>query len=249
MWLLAGLIVAVTAAPISSGAAGEGASPLVQYFDFEVRPSTQLSRTEPTPVWMETTGRYRNGDGSHVPPVKELRFQADRHLALDLKGVPGCGGPGIHSDVRRSPGEMEDLCRESIVGRGEVTFEVEFPDQPKEKARGRSILVKADGSAKIDLAVHMFITAPVTAEISIPIDIRRVDKGRIGWEAKLLFPKIAGGYGSLIDYSLRIGKPFLSATCVGRQLELRAITLFADGTSRSERAIRTCAVAKADVRK
>jgi hypothetical protein len=197
---------------------------------------------------METTGRYRTGDGSRVPPVKELWVQADRHLALDLKGVPGCGGYGIHSDVRRSPGEFEDLCRESIVGRGEVTFEVEFPDQPKVKVKGRSVLVKADGSATIDLVAHMFLPAPVTSEIAIPIDVRRVDKGRVGWEAKLLFPKIAGGYGSLIDYSSRIGKPFLSATCVGRQLELRAVTLFADGTSHGERAIRTCAVAKADPR-
>ncbi len=193
---------------------------------------------------METTGRYRTGDGSRVPPVKELRFQADRHLALDLKGVPGCQRSKL--DIRRSPGEFEDLCRESIVGRGEVTFEVEFPDQPKVKVRGRSVLVKAVGSAKIDLVNHMFLPAPVTAEIAIPIDVRRVDKGRVGWEAQLLLPKIAGGYGSLIAYSLRIGKKFLSATCVGRQLELRAVTIFADGTSQGERSVRTCAVAKAD---
>jgi hypothetical protein len=231
---------------VTAVAAPPKAEHLPPHLGFEIAPS-DLSRTAPTPVWTEITGGYRTDDGSHVPPTKELRLQADRHLVLDLKGVPGCRRPSL--DVRRSPGEIEDLCRKSIVGRGEVSFEVEFPDQPRSKAEGRMVLFKASESATIDLVAHMFLSAPVTAQIVVPVEIRRVSRARIGWEALLPLPKIAGGYGSLTDYSLRISRRFLSATCVGGKLELRSATTFADGTRRHDRVVHPCTVAKADDRK
>lgn len=215
--------------------------------DFEVKPS-KLSGTRPAPVWTEIATRYRTADGSHPPAAKELRFGFDRHLALDLKGVPGCKLPTLQP--RLHPGEIEAICRKSIVGRGEIAVEVEFPDQPRTTVEGRLVLVRVtDSPAGIDLVAHTFLTAPVTADVVTTVDIRRVNKGRIGWEAEFTIPKIAGAYGSLTDYALRIKRRFLSATCVGERLELRAVTLFADGSRRGARAVRPCTVAEADVRK
>ncbi|MDX6635514.1 MAG: hypothetical protein QOF06_1717 [Solirubrobacterales bacterium] len=77
--------------------------------------------------------------------------------------------------------------------------------------------------------------------------VRRVRKGRIGWEAVAAIPKIAGGAGSITDYTLKIGKRFLSATCVSH-FELRAVSIFVDGTRLRERSVRPCAVPKADLR-
>src|SRR5689334_22041681 len=210
-------VVGMTAAAVSSG----DGSHLTPSFNFQTRPSKQLSRTEPAPVWMELAGSYRTDDGSHVPAATKLRFLADRHLGLDLRGIPGCELPFSRS--RLSPGEIEDLCREAIVGRGEISVEVDFPGQPRSRANGRLVAVKPSGSpTDIDLVLHTFLPAPVTAELAIPVDFRRVNRGRIGWEAELSIPKIASGHGSLTRYSLRIGKRFLSATCVGERLELRA---------------------------
>ena len=241
--LLALAAVGMTAAAVSSGDAVH----LTSSFDFETRPSKGLPRTAPAPVWMELAGSYRADDGSHVPAATKLRFLADRHLGLDLEGIPGCELPFSRS--RLSPGELEDLCRESIVGRGEISAEVEFPGQPRSRVNGRTVAVKPAGSsADVDLVLHAFLPAPVTAEFAIPIGFRPVNRGRIGWEAQLSIPKIAGDYGSLTGYSLRIGKRFLSATCVGERLELRAVTFFADGVRSGERAVRRCTVAKADVR-
>jgi hypothetical protein len=227
-------VVPTAAAPLPSEA--------LSRLEFEIAPS-KLSSTEPTPVRMEVAGRHRTADGSHLTPTKELRFQADRHLALDLKGVPGCRRPGL--DVRRDVAKMEDLCPESIIGRGQISVEVEFPGQQL-TVRERLIVYKAsDSPAGIDLVAFTFLPAPVTAEIVIPIYIRRVNQGRIGWEARLSIPKIAGGAGSLTGYALRIGRRFLSATCVGGKLQLRVFSGFDDGTRRSERVVSPCTVAKA----
>jgi hypothetical protein len=236
---LTGLAVFLMAVAMAGAAAQpDKGGTLQSRLDFAIKPS-KLSQAEPTPVWTEIAGRYRTDDDSHLPAAKELRLSVDRHLALDLKGVPGCRLPSLRP--RPSPGEIEAICRESIVGRGEISFEVEFPDQPKTTVKGRLVLFRAtDSPAGIDLVAHAFLAAPVTADIVTTVDIRRVNRGRFGWEARASIPKIAGGHGSLTDYSLRIGKRFLSARCVGRKLELRVATLFADGTVRRDRAVRPC---------
>lgn len=239
-----GVIALLLTAAVMAGAAPLPKEPehLVQHFDFEITPS-KLSPTKPTPVRLEVSGRYRAGDGAHLPAATELRLQADRHLALDLKGVPGCKLPTLRP--RLSPGEIEAICRKSIVGRGEISVEVEFPDQPKTTVTGRVVLFKAvDSPAGIDLVAFTFLPAPVTAEIVTTVDIRRVNKGRIGWEALLSIPKIAGGYGSLADYSLRIGKRFLSATCADRRFELSAVTTTTEGQWIPEKVVRPCVIGK-----
>lgn len=237
-----GAIALLLTVAVVAGAAPLPTEPkhLIQRFDFEITPS-RLSPTKPTPVRLEVTGKYRAEDGAHLPAATELRFQADRHLALDLKGVPGCKLPTLQPRLR--PGEIENICRKSIVGRGEISVEVEFPDQPKTMVRGRVVLFKAvDSPAGIDLVAHTFLPAPVTAEVVTTVDIRRVNKGRFGWEALLSIPKIAGGYGSLADYSLRIGKRFLSATCADGRFELSAVTTTTEGQWAPEKVVRPCVV-------
>ncbi len=244
--LLTVALLALSLVAMNATGASGGIAHLPLFFSFDVKP-TKISRTEPTPVWMELTGKYSTEDGSHVPAAKTLQLQMDRHLALDLKGVPACRRPSL--DIRRSTAQMENLCRKSIVGRGEISVEVAFPETVMTTVSERFVVFKADGRrAGIDLVAFTFLPAPVSAEVVIPIDLRRLGTGRIDWEARLSIPKIAGGSGSLTDYSLRIGKRFLSATCVGQRFELRAVATFADGSRLPEKAIRVCGVAKADPR-
>lgn len=241
-----GVFWAVVVMPVTAPAS-DGQEHLESRLDFEIKPS-KLPRSEPAQVWTEIATRYRTGDGSHLPAAKALRFGFDRHLELDLKGVPGCKLPTLQP--RLSPGEIESICRESIVGRGEISVEVEFPDQPKTVVDGRMVLVRVtDSSTGIDLVAHTFLSAPVTAEVVTTVDVRRANKGRIGWEAEFSIPKIAGAYGSLTEYTVRFGKRLLSATCVDERLELRAVTVFANGSRRSGHVSRPCvAVAEADPR-
>lgn len=195
------------------------------------------------PVQMSITGRYRTEDETQVPALKELRLEGDKHIELDLKGVPPCrlGGRSVKED-------HSDSCPESVIGRGTISVETAFPGDRALPTSARLTLWKSrQQRGGAELLAYAYLTAPVAAELAIPVKVRRVRKGRIGWEAVAAVPKIAGGSGAITDYSLTIGKRLLSATCVG-QFELRAVSTFVDGTSLNERAIRTCTVAKADVR-
>jgi hypothetical protein len=116
------MMVALGAAAVTAGAVEIRTLPST--FNFEIYPR-KVSRTQPTHVRMSLTGRYETSDGSHLPALREMKLEGDKHLALDLKGVPKC--VGVHSDYR---GWLEDFCSDAVIGRGELTTEVAFPEEP-----------------------------------------------------------------------------------------------------------------------
>lgn len=211
---------------------------------FTISP-TKLSRTHPTPVTMLESGQYRTTDGSRVPALRELALEGDRHLALDLKGVPVCKGRSGR-DGRMG---IEEQCRDALLGSGKLIVEIAFPESALLWTSSKLHLYNGgrsdDGWRLLALAT---LTVPTPSELVIPITIRKIDDERFGWRASAEVPKIAGGSGSIYGYSLRIGKRFLGATCGNGRLEMRATSTFADGEKIIGRTVQPCAVAEPDVR-
>lgn len=234
--------LAAGAATATARAVDVGFSPM-QILNVEITPR-KLSPTHPTHVRMSLSGSYQTSDGSHLPALRELKLEGDRHLRLDLKGEPVCRG--AHYDYR---GALEDFCGDAVIGHGELTVEVVFPEEPPMTVTGELSLYNFGrlGRERRLLANASF-PAPVTGEIPVSITIRRIDKGRYGWRATASVPKIAGGAGSITGYSVRIGKRFLTATCAGGWLQLRAVSNLFDGTTLTGSFIHPCTVSEPHVR-
>jgi hypothetical protein len=232
--------LAVAAAPGSNGAVLEaGELPLL--FDFGVRP-LKLSPKKPKPVRVLVSGKYETGDGSHVSALDELVLELDRHLKLEVRGVPVCGG-----GTRSVRGEVLEGCEDAVVGKGAIEAEVAFPEAPIFTVSGTlTVYNRGRKPGGADLAGYAYFPAPITGAVLIPIKVRK-NAGRYGWRVRFEIPKIAGGAGSITAYSARLWKRIFSATCDGRMVA-RAVSTFVDGTTRTERAMRTCVVAEADVR-
>jgi hypothetical protein len=218
-----------------------------QRLDFAVAPSV-LPRSEPAPVRMSVAGKYRLEEGGpRFEALRSLRFEADRHINLDLEGVPVCDGLGL--DVRRDLDDMERLCGDAAIGRGYLTAEAAFPGDRLFGSTGKLTLYHrgrtADGARLLAFA---YLPAPLTGAIEIPVEVRRINRGRRGWEIRPSIPRSTGGGVWITEYSLRIGKRFLSATCVGGKLVLGVVSGFEDGTTRRERVVRPCTVPEADPR-
>jgi len=210
-------------------------------FAFRIFPQTLPAKG--VSVRMSLKGWYRDGEGKPVGALRSLRFEGDRQISLHLDGVPEC--QGLASDVRRDLDEMEELCGDAAIGRGRLTFEAFFPGDRwirfSEKMTVYNLGPKSRGA---DLLAFAYFPAPVTTALGIPIEIRRLNRGPFGWEARASIPKIAGGYGRITEYSLKIDKRFLSATCRGGKLEMRVVSGFFDRARRKERATRRCSVPK-----
>ncbi len=93
------------------------------------------------------------------------------------------------------------------------------------------------------------LAAPVSAAFVITAEIAKIDERRYGTKWRLVFPKIAGGYGSIARFNLTISRRFrdegkkqsyLLAKCPDGHLDAHASALFADGSEESDSFVRSC---------
>jgi hypothetical protein len=217
------------------------AGTLPSHFEFSVRPR-KLPRSKPRPVRVLIADKYETGDGSHVPALEELDLELDRHLVLDVAGIPICEGGG-----REVRGEVLAECEAAVVGNGTIEVELGYPESPLSNVSGDlTIYNRGRKPGGADLVAYAFIP-PLIRNMVIPIKVRK-NPGRYGWKARFEIPKLAGGAGSITSYSAHLGKRIFSATCPQGHMLARAVSTFADGSSRSEGAVRTCAMTEPHVR-
>jgi len=211
------------------------------HLEFSVTPR-KLPRSKPQPVRVLIGDEYETGDGSHVPALEELELELDRHLVLDVAGIPICHGG------REPRGETLDACEDAVVGKGTIEAEVAFPESQLTTVSGElTIYNQGRKPGGADLAAYAHFSAPTNATLVILIKVRKNTGGRYGWKARAEIPKLDGGSGSITSYSMHLEKRIFSATCDGRMLA-HAVSTFVDGSSRSETAIRTCAMTEPHVR-
>lgn len=180
--------------------------------------------------FMEAEGAY------HLPALKEFEIEEDRHLWLNLNGVPVCS----HGNVDEPP--MKQRCKKALIGSGKMETYISFP---------QSIPITADSEVAIynvgrrngvrTLLMDAFILVPTPAEIITTVEVKHSDLGRYGVKLVGTIPKIAGGAGSITYLAMRFHKGIFSATCSpDRHLDTRFTTTFADGTRLNGAALRKC---------
>ncbi len=95
-------------------------------------------------------------------------------------------------------------CAKALVGRGEATVELAFPENAPRSLSTRLLVFNAgERSGVTKLLVHAFISIPVpTALLSVVTVSRQGSWLRTTFE----IPVIVEGYGSLLDFKFRLGK-------------------------------------------
>ncbi|MFL5874068.1 MAG: hypothetical protein ACJ75T_11450 [Solirubrobacterales bacterium] len=199
---------------------------------------TAFSKTKPTPISFYAMGRLRTLDGTHPPAAREFKIQGDKHVTVDVKGIPVCQSGQLQS---RTSAAARKACGPALIGSGETEAEVEFPEQRPIEVK--SELLAFNGGVKGGVTtfyVHAFLNAPVTAAIVTTVKIKNIHKGRFGTESIGTIPKIAGGSGSGTYFRIKFKKGILRATCPDGHLNARASARFEDGTIASAGIIRPC---------
>jgi len=158
---------------------------------------------ESDPLRVELEGRVASANGSsHPPALKELVLTADRRVTVDATGIPTCTGGG--RDSRLGIEGMETLCGPAIIGAGRIAVDVAFPESTPIRRSSKLLLINRGVSAGTTTwYLYSYFTAPITAEVVFSVEIR---KHRDGTRAVVRVPKIAGGYGSVVSFRLRIAR-------------------------------------------
>lgn len=201
-----------------------------------------LSKKKPTPIAFNISGKFRslnpNPKEKHVPAIKEFLFEGDKHASIDVKGIPTCKASQLQSTDTK---HAEKVCGPAIIGTGTTKAGIKFPEQPEIFANSK--LLAFNGGVKggvTTLFIHAYIVVPTPAAIVTTVKIKKIHKGRYGTGSVATIPKIAGGSGSVISFSLTLQKGILTATCPDGHLNARGTAVFADGTRASGGVVRPC---------
>jgi hypothetical protein len=156
-----------------------------------------------TPVSTNVFGKVDTANGNHPPALREVEFDIDKDVKINVKGFPVCKAGQL--EARDTKAAMK-VCGSTVLGKGESHVEIAFPEQ-------KPLLVKSpltvfnggEKGGKVKLLIHIFITVPVPAAVVTEVTIKRKGTG-IHSVAKV--PVVAGGSGSAIDFKFKLGKTY-----------------------------------------
>jgi hypothetical protein len=202
-----------------------------------------LSKSKYTPVAFTAAGSVRTTDGTQPPPLKEVLLDA-KNAAVDVKGYPTCTSGALQA---RDTAAVKKACPDSIIGTGTTTVAVAFPEQAPIPAHSPLLVFNGGTSGgTTTFYIHAYLTQPITTAIVTTVKIK---KSGSGLKSVTTVPKIAGGSGSVTDFSLKIDKKFtykgqkhsvLSAKCIGGKIQAHVTSKFYDNSQLSADVLRTC---------
>lgn len=202
-----------------------------------------LSKTEYTPIAFTAAGSIRTKDGTQPPALAKVLLDA-QNSAVNVKGFPTCTSGQLQA---RDTKAVEAACKSAIIGKGKTIISVAFPEQAPIPAN--SPLLVFNGGFKGGVTtfyIHAYLTQPITTAVVTTVKIK---KSGTGLKSETTIPVIAGGAGSVKDFSLKIDKKFtykgkkvsvLSAKCPSGKLTAHATGVFRDGTKLSADVLRVC---------
>jgi hypothetical protein len=176
-----------------------------------------LPRERPAPISIEVEGKILTTDGSQPPPLKRLRVELSRAGLIDTRGLSACKASTLQST---SSDQALERCGAAQVGHGTFKAQLEISGRPI-PVNGRALVFNGVVAGSPGMLIHIFIARPVRLTMVVPLRITK-QKGEFGTVLSTTVPNLAGGFGSVTELRLRIGRKFayggrqhsyLSAAC------------------------------------
>jgi hypothetical protein len=205
-----------------------------------------LSKTKSEPVTLKLGAKITPREEDWSPVLETLVYKFDRNGSLFTKGLATCSVGQLTGEIDRT---AVPLCQKALVGRGQMEFEIEFPEQPVFDATGSleifNSVLPGGGRAFIYFA-HAHVPAPTTF-YSVGAVTR--SRGLFGMQLTIPIPEIVSGQGRVSGFHVQIGRSWtyrgrrvslLSARCQDGFLVGEAEMEFADGPTASTKALQVC---------
>jgi hypothetical protein len=155
------------------------------------------------PVSTNIFGKVGTANGNHPPALREVEFDIDKDVKINVKGYPVCK-PG-QLEARDTKAALK-VCGSAVLGEGEAHAEIAFPEQsPIKVGSPLTVFNGGESGGKVKLLIHIFLTVPVPAAVVTEVTISRKGTG-IHSVAKI--PVVAGGSGSALDFKFKLGKTY-----------------------------------------
>ena len=199
------------------------------------------------PITLKADADVSTLDGNLPPPAGHIVIDWDRNGRLTTRGLPRCSSAKIENTT--TPAAMK-ACRSSLVGVGFASGQVAFPEQAPFPASSKVLVFNGTPRGGHPVAlVHAYAYVPAPTTFVIPVDITKIHGGRYGFRTALTAPVIAGGYGVITHFDIKIhrtytaggrSQTYVAARCADGRLQARGSVSFADGSSLTGSIFRPC---------
>lgn len=208
---------------------------------------TQLPKNKLAPITLNLSGKIETLDHTHPPAIQEVIVETDKNGAINAKGLPACTSGKLQA---QTTAKARAICKTAIVGEGTTSVEVAFPEQRPFVIKSELLVFNGGVSGgKTKVFVHAYLSSPVSAAVVVPVTVSKIHNGRYGLKTVAKIPKIAGGYGSPLSFSLKVGRKFtykgkqqsyLLAKCPDGHLNAKGVGIFSGGIRLAGSLVRTC---------
>jgi hypothetical protein len=163
----------------------------------------KLPRSEYVPVTADIFGKIKTNDGTHPSAFRETTVDVDKDFKINVKGLPVCKASQL--EARNTKAALQ-VCGDTELGSGNAHAEIAFPEQaPIKVASPLKVFNGGEKGGKVKLLIHTFITVPAPTAIVTDVTVTR--KGS-GLHSVAKIPVIAGGSGSVLDFSFKLGRTY-----------------------------------------
>jgi hypothetical protein len=250
----AGLIGAAGLVPMAGAVGGEtpavvtvGTLPVV--FNFGVSPKA-LPAPDPGEAELKVSFEDRREDGGIPSALTTATIGLDKSITLEPRGLPTCWWARSENTVQIQSAGVED-CSDAVVGRVEAKVLIAFAEQTPVSIAARGTIYNGGvHRGRTMLGFEIPVPEPLSAALRLHMQVRPVQNSRIGSEATLRFPQIAGGAGLVEELRFELGRAFrrrgepvgyVSAECPEGNLIATYKATLVDGSESTESWSRPCA--------
>jgi hypothetical protein len=208
---------------------------------------TLLPKNELAPITLNLSGKIETLDHTHPPAIQEVIVETDKNGAINAKGLPVCTSGKLQA---QTTAKARAICKSAIVGEGTTSVEVAFPEQRPFVIKSELLVFNGGVSGgKTKVFVHAYLSSPVSAAVVVPVTVSKIHNGRYGLRTVAKVPKIAGGYGSPLSFSLKVGRKFtykgkqqsyLLAKCPDGHLVAKGVGVFSGPVRLAGSLVRSC---------
>lgn len=230
--------VAITALALAAVASGTTvqAGNLILTFGGKVTPSA-LPKTKKAPISLTVNATIGTANGAQPPAATEVIVDTDKNGEVNAAGLPVCTASKLQAEDTK---QAEAACPTAIVGKGSTKVLVTFPESPPFTAEGPLVLFNGGSKGgKTLLLIQAYVAVPTPTALVTTVEITKEHDGPYGTHSVAQIPVIAGGAGSVTDFSFTLHRLFtnkghkesyLMAQCANGHFVAHATAKFSDGT-------------------
>ena len=163
---------------------------LVLKFDSSISPKA-LPKKEFAPISFHLSATSRPRTANTRPRPRPSRVTSTRIGLLNTRASPDCNAGALEA---RPTAQAEAACKDSLIGKGTASAEVEFAEQAPFTATGPLRVFNGGTKGNKTLVlVHVYANVPAPTAFITKVFVTKEHKGKFGYHIDSKIPVVAGG--------------------------------------------------------